>query len=150
MKRTLTHIALVLTTLLALSSCSHNNGDIGYWFGLWHLDSIEVDGVTDDAYDGNYYFMFQGSVFCIRWINEQQHEYIESFAQWSENTADGTMTINFIDDRFSPRVSEALPDPYLSTVTTMKVVTLNSTNMVLNYLNPDTGIIYTYNLTLLK
>ncbi len=150
MKRTLTHIALVLTTLLALSSCSHNNGDIGYWFGLWHLDTIEVDGVPDDGYDGNYYFMFQGKIFCIRWINEQQHEYIESFAKWQESDDGKTMTVNFIDNRFTPQVGEYLPANYLSTVTHFNVVTLNADDMVLTTTAPESGATVTYHLTRLR
>jgi hypothetical protein len=149
MKLKLTHIVLAFTALLAMSSCTHNNGDIGLWFGLWHLDSIEIDGEPDSDYDGNYYFLFQGKVFCVRYVNEESHNQFQSdsFALWSENAADATITINFVDNRYSPRVSDAFPDPHLSTVTTMNVVTLTSKNMVLSYLNPDTGVIYTYHLT---
>ena len=44
MKRLTSHIALAVVALLMLGSCSKNNGDIGYWFGLWHVDAIEVNG----------------------------------------------------------------------------------------------------------
>ena len=131
MKRTLTHIALVLTTLLALSSCSHNNGDIGYWFGLWHLDAIEVDGVPDDGYDGNYYFLFQGKVFCLRYVIESTHESLDAYAQWQESDDKQYVTINFIDNRFSPYFGDQIPLNYLSTVSTLKVDTLTSTTIVL-------------------
>ena len=80
MRQTATHIIMALLALVALSGCSHNNGDIGLWFGLWHLDTVEIDGEPDADYDGNFYFMFQNKVFCVRWVNELQHEYIESFA----------------------------------------------------------------------
>ena len=31
--------------MVTLSSCTHNNGDIGPYFGTWKLLSINVDGV---------------------------------------------------------------------------------------------------------
>ena len=55
MKRLISHITLAVLAIFVLGSCSKNNGDIGYWFGLWHLDSIEVNGEVDNNYDGNYY-----------------------------------------------------------------------------------------------
>ena len=148
MRRLATHIILPFLAILALSGCTHNNGDIGYWFGLWHLESIEVDGVPDAGSDGNYYFLFQSQVFCIRWVDELQHEYIDSYAQWQESDDGTTMTVNFIDNRFTPQVSSGHPANYLSTVTTFKVVTLNANEMVLTTTVPDTGATITYRLTL--
>lgn len=147
MKKILAHIILTVAALLALSGCSHNNGDIGPWFGLWHLDAIEIDGEPDTDYDGNYYFLFQGKVFCIRWVNDQQHELIESYAQWQESDDGTIMTVNFVDNRFSPRVDYTLPDPHLSIVTIFNVRTINSHEMLLDHTDPNTGITYTYYLT---
>ena len=44
MKRAL-HILIIMLSMAALSSCTHNNGDIGPYFGTWKMLSIEVDGV---------------------------------------------------------------------------------------------------------
>ena len=147
MKRLATHILVSIIAVVALSGCSRNNGDIGLWFGLWHVDSIEVDGVPDEAYDGNYYMLFQGKVFCIRWVDEQRHEYYESFAQWQEGDDGNTMTIDFADNRFPPQVDKQLPPTYLSVVTHFNVVTLTSTTMVLTTVYPTTGATITYRLT---
>jgi hypothetical protein len=146
MKRFFTHLAMTALVLMTMSGCSKNNGDIGLWFGLWHLDSIEVNGEPDDAYDGNYYFLFQNKVFCIRWVDEINHDYIESFAEWQEGEGGKTLTINFVDNRYSSRVSEAIADPYFSEVTTMDVLTLTSTSMVLSHVTPE-GSTITYRLT---
>lgn len=137
---------MALLALVALSGCSHNNGDIGLWFGLWHLDTVEIDGEPDADYDGNFYFMFQNKVFCVRWVNELQHEYIESFAQWQESDDGKNMTISFIDNRYSPQVSDQVPDIYLNTITIMNVVSLNTTSMTLSHTN-DSGKTITYHLT---
>ena len=146
MRRLATHIIFALLAIVAMTSCSHNDGDIGLWFGLWHLDSIEIDGEPDSIYDGKYYFLFQNKVFIIRWVDEQRHEYIESYAQWQECDNGKTMTINFVDNRYSPYFGGGRPNNYLSTVTTFTVDTLTSTNMVLHHTRDD-GAIITYRLT---
>lgn len=146
MRRLATHIIFALLTIAVMTGCSHNNGDIGLWFGLWHLDSIEINGEPDSDYDGKYYFLFQGKVFCIRWVDEQQHSYIENYARWQESDDGKTITINFVDNRYSPNFGEDKPNNYLSTVTTFTVDTLTSTTMVLHHTRDD-GAVITYRLT---
>ena len=150
MKSLAKHIILAIIALTALSSCTHNNGDIGYWFGLWHLDSIEIDGEPDTAYDGNVYFMFQGKVFNLRWVAHATHDYYDSFAQWQASDDGSSITISFLDDHFLPRLPEPAPDVYLSTVTHLKVLTLNTNSMELSTIHPTTGATVTYHLTIVK
>ena len=150
MKRLATHITIAIFALLALSGCTKNNGDIGNWFGLWHVDNIEIDGIDDSGYDGNFYFLFQGKVFCIRWVDEVNHESIEGYAQWQESDDGKTMTVNFVDSNYSPTLYGAVPQTHLSTVNTFDVVTLNNEKMVLQLTDPETGISYTYYLTCWK
>ena len=147
MKRLISHITLAVLAIFVLGSCSKNNGDIGYWFGLWHLDSIEVNGEVDNNYDGNYYFLFQGKVFCVRYVYEGNHENIDAFAEWKESDDKKYVTINFIDDRYSPNFGSDAPNNYLSTMNTLKVDTLTSSTMVLSH-TLDDGTTVTYRLTL--
>lgn len=137
------HIILAVAALVALSGCTHNDGDIGHWFGLWHLDSIEIDGTPDADYDGNTFFMFQGKVFCIRNVEDANHGYIESFALWQESDDHQSMTLSFVDDQFPPNIAPFVP---LETVTTFTVITLNSKVMVLKHTNSE-GVTRTYHLT---
>ena len=129
---------------MSLCGCTHNDGDIGHWFGLWHLDSIEIDGTPSADYDGNAYFMFQGKVFCIRYVYEVDHSYIESYALWQESDDHQTMTLTFADDRFPPTIS---PFINFETVTTFTVISLNNKEMVLKYTHSETGVTSTYHLT---
>lgn len=145
MKRLATHIIFSIIVVMTLSGCTKNDGDIGYWFGLWHLDSIEIDGEPDQNYEGKYFFLFQGKVFCIRWVDDTTHGYGESYAQWEESDDGKFITINFVDSRFTPTM-DYLPTNYLSTVTTLTVDTLTSTTMVLHYTRDDATTI-TYRLT---
>ncbi len=144
MKRLASYIILAIAATISLSSCSHNDGDIGYWFGLWHLDSIEVNGTPVPDYEGNTYFMFQGKVFCIRCVDEDNHDYNESFAKWQENDDHQSATITFADEHFLPTITPLIP---LETITTFNVVTLNDKVMVLKHTHSETGITRTYYLT---
>ena len=144
MKRLASYIILAIAATISLSSCSHNDGDIGYWFGLWHLDSIEVNGTPVPDYEGNTYFMFQGKVFCIRCVDEDNHDYNESFAKWQENDDHQSATITFADEHFLPIITPLIP---LETITTFNVVTLNDKVMVLKHTHSETGITRTYYLT---
>lgn len=95
--KTLNTIALSL--LLLLAACTHNDGDIGPWFGLWHLESIECDGVKVDDYQQDVFFAFQSSVFQMQRV-DGMHTTEQTFAQW---TTEGQMlTIAFVDTRFAP------------------------------------------------
>lgn len=144
MKRLATHIILAAAALMMLSGCTHNDGDIGYWFGLWHLDSIEIDGTPVSGYNGNIYFMFQGKVFCIRSVDEVNHDNVESYAQWQESDDHQSMTLTFADDRFAPTVTPFVP---LDIVTTFTVITLNDKEMTLEQSDSETGATYTYHFT---
>ena len=85
---------LTLAVLAAIATaCTHNNGDIGPWFGTWHVESIETDGSTLTDYKGGYFFQFQSSIFCVRYSDDVRNEYLESFGTWSEDA--GTLTISF-------------------------------------------------------
>ena len=145
MKRLAIYLLIAVAAMVTLSSCSHNNGDIGYWFGLWHLDTVEIDGTPVADYDGNTYFLFQGKVFCVRCINEEDHSYSESFAKWQESDDHKTVTITFADEHFPPMINNHM---CLETVTTFKVITLTDKEMTLEHIHSETGVAYTFHLSL--
>lgn len=150
MKRLATNITLAIFALIALSGCTKNNGDIGHWFGLWHVDKIEIDGIDDPAYDGNFYFLFQNHVFCIRWVDENNHESAESYARWQEDDNGQTMTVSFVDSNYSPTINGDVPPTHFSDINNFNVITLNNEKMKLQLIDADTGITYTYHLTCWK
>ena len=91
--------ALIITTLflllsILLSSCTRNHGDIGPWFGTWHVESITLDGAPVEVY-GDYFFQFQSTVFRVSNVSDHE-QLVESFGVWDEGE-DGTMTISFPD-----------------------------------------------------
>ena len=92
MKKTTLYILSVIAVLL-LGACTRNHGDIGIWFGTWHIESITVNDAPSPV-EGDYFFQFQSTVFrvCRVYGHEQL---VESFGTWEEG--DGKMTISFPD-----------------------------------------------------
>ena len=91
MKRTI-HILLVAAMMLALGACTRNHGDIGMWFGTWHVESITMGGAPV-SHEGDYFFQFQSHAFRVSLVGDREH-LVESFGTWDESE-DGTLTITF-------------------------------------------------------
>ena len=87
---------LALVALLPLAGCTHNNGDIGPWFGQWRIESITINGEKDTDYKGNLFFAFQSSVLRISTTNTQTHETGSLYSNWEE--VDGYMNIKINED----------------------------------------------------
>ena len=49
MKRTV-YISCMIFVVLSFCGCTHNNGDIGPWFGQWKVERIDKDGMPDPDY----------------------------------------------------------------------------------------------------
>ena len=82
-----------MMVVLALGSCTRNHGDIGPWFGTWHVESITANG-TPVTHEGDYFFQFQSKVFRVSMVGDRE-QLVESFGTWEESN--GKMTINFPD-----------------------------------------------------
>ena len=79
--------------VLALGSCTRNHGDIGPWFGTWHVESITANG-TLVSVNGDYFFQFQSKVLRVLLVTERD-QLVESFGTWEEN--DSKMILSFPD-----------------------------------------------------
>jgi len=95
--KTLQHTLIALMTLVGLSACTHNDGDIGTWFGTWQVEDIscastDCTGYTSDCQ--NYYFQFQGDICTVRYVSPMHDEEVD-YGTWSEG--DGTLDIDFPD-----------------------------------------------------
>lgn len=90
--RTLTSILIGLLTLI-FAGCSHNNGNIGNWFGTWHVTEITVNGETLETYNQNMYFKFQANICDIITVSPH-HDNFEHFARFQEQD-NHTILIDF-------------------------------------------------------
>lgn len=85
-------IIFVATLCLSSIGCTRNNGDIGEWFGTWHLETITTNGVVDANYDGEIFWQFQTDVFCMLELGDY-HTQTFHWATWSEHG--NTLTLNY-------------------------------------------------------
>jgi len=72
------------------AGCTQNNGDIGEWFGEWHLRSIEINGTDDASYTGDVLWKFQNNIVEMVVVNDTGHSHTEHYGTWS---ADGSVLI---------------------------------------------------------
>ena len=72
-----------MMVVMALGSCTRNHGDIGPWFGTWHVENITAGG-SPVTVEGDYFFQFQSKVFRVSQVKEH-NQLVESFGIWDEN-----------------------------------------------------------------
>lgn len=76
-------LCLAIAAILFAGSCTCNNGDIGPWFGTWHLNEITVDGEPDEEYHGNIFWQFQNDVVCML-VRSDYHGQKFHWGKWKE------------------------------------------------------------------
>lgn len=81
--------------VLLLSACTRNHGDIGIWFGTWHVEQITAGGTPVNV-EGDYFFQFQNKVFRVSQVYGHE-QLVESFGSWEEDETSNKMTIDFLD-----------------------------------------------------
>lgn len=69
----------IIVTLMP-SGCTKTDGDIGYWFGSWHLETILINGEEEASYSNNpeIMFSFQGNIFNAAYMERN-----EIYGSWS-------------------------------------------------------------------
>ena len=95
MKKTTIYILSVIAVLL-LSACTRNHGDIGIWFGTWHIEQITAGGTPVNV-EGDYFFQFQNKVFRVSQVYGHEN-LVESFGTWQESEDGSKMTVSFPDE----------------------------------------------------
>ena len=87
-----------------LGSCTHNDGDIGKWFGTWAVQSISVDGVPDDDYHGDILWKFQSDVFSMLRFSADpvDHSYQQVWGSWCEDGDALVLRFGYSDDSYAP------------------------------------------------
>ena len=123
---------------MALASCTRNHGDIGIWFGTWHVERITASDTTVNV-GGDYFFQFQNKVFRVSLVGDRE-QVVESYGVWEECENGNKMTISFPDTNVYYITMPGL-EPYNDftvTTTSTKEITFTKTD--------TTGILYVYHL----
>ena len=84
-----------LFILLTLGSCTRNHGDIGIWFGTWHVEQITADGTPVNV-EGDFFFQFQSKVFRVSQVYGHE-QMVASYGTWEENDGGSKMSVSFPD-----------------------------------------------------
>ena len=134
MKKTLFIISIL--SVLVLASCTRNHGDIGIWFGTWHVDQITAGGTPVNV-EGDYFFQFQSHVFKVTQVSGHEQT-VESYGTWTED--EDAMTITFPD----PAVYYIVM-PGLEATNDFRVTTTSSREVTLTK-SDATGTSYAYRL----
>lgn len=141
MKKTTSYYLLIasfVVAMLVFASCTRNHGDIGIWFGTWHVDQITASGTPVNV-DGDYFFQFQNKVFRVS--NVGDHEQVEeSYGTWDESEDGLKMTVSFSD----PTVFYIYM-PGLETNNAFTVTRTSSSDVTFTKTDAE-GTLYTYHL----
>ena len=81
--------------MLTIGACTRNHGDIGIWFGTWHVENITIGGTAVNV-EGDYFFQFQNKVFRVSQVTAREQA-VESYGTWEENEDANTLTVTFPD-----------------------------------------------------
>ncbi len=125
--------------VVVLASCTRNHGDIGIWFGTWHVEQITADGTPVNV-EGDYFFQFQNKVFRVSQVYGHEN-IVESFGTWHEHDGGHMMTVDFPDlDVFY------IIMPGLEVHNDFLISTVISSSELIFTKNDITGVEYTFKL----
>ncbi len=149
MKR-ISYIIITLLALVSFASCTHNNGDIGPYFGTWKVTEITINSVPESDYQGNLFWSFQTTVIGMTTVDPDLGVTTrESWGAWEQ---DGDiLRLSFIHtDDSNPQQGSAkyspLPESHLPAgVSELDIISISSSDMRLRYTATD-GTIYGYSL----
>ena len=127
-----------LFILLTLGSCTRNHGDIGIWFGTWHVEQITADGTPVNV-EGDYFFQFQSKVFRVSQVYGHE-QMVASYGTWEESDGGSKMTVSFPDPTVYYIVMPGLEDYNDFTITS------KSSREVTFTKSDKTGTAYAYHL----
>lgn len=153
----LTRLLVMAVTTLAATACTHNNGNIGHWFGRWHLESIVASAEPQPDYHGELFWAFQRDIIGMTEVDtDSYHSAREIWGQWSANEQNTLLMLDFDHTwdhpdwetpSFTPPDILGFPAPVEGEpypLVTLGVAEQTSSRMTLTYTNPETLITYTY------
>ena len=138
MKKTTLYILSLFVLCLLSVSCTRNHGDIGIWFGTWHVESITAGGAPVSV-EGDYFFQFQSKVFRVSQVTDRE-QMVASYGTWAESEDGNQMTVTFPDPRVYYIVMPGLEahNEFSITSTSSREVTFTKSD--------TTGTVYAYRL----
>ena len=139
-------VIIIIVGLFA--SCCRNGGDIGFLWGTWKLESIEINGERDLQYQQNCFWKFQQNVICIEAVNDESHERTDHFGTWEliDNGSKLVLYFNHKDDGTPESTGVYSPpsDIYINQkITMLELNRLKGDAFIANYLD-SAGTLFVY------
>lgn len=139
---------IILVLIFAVTSCTHNNGDIGPLFGQWIMTDITADGQSiSDVTPTDWNWRFQNQVILISQVDNVAHTHNEYWGSWSQSGK--TITVNYRNTDPSINFNYDIPKAIGFTeaaVYQIEIITGSASQMTLQMVNPQ-GVNYVYTLT---
>lgn len=146
MKKIYNVVSLFVLSII-IASCTHNNGDIGHYFGTWKLERMAIDGVEDAEYQKNVFWKFQAGVMCMVRVDDSTHTKTECWGTWEEDGKILRLNYTHHDDansegsqKYAPLSETHIPIG----ITELEILRQNSSKMELKYINNDGQVILYY------
>ena len=140
-------ILFILLPLFISGGCTHNNGNIGEFFGQWIMADVAAEGNRlSDVTPADWNWRFQSGVLLISKVDRVAHIHTQYWASWSRK--DQTLMVNYKNT--DPGIDYNYDYPKEIGFTTasvyrLEIVQLSGKQMTLRMLNPE-GITYVYTL----
>jgi hypothetical protein len=93
--RIIRHLFAAIIAVALFGSCTHNNGYIGDWFGVWRVTSIDIDGTPVEDYNGGVFFMFQNDLICVTDREDYMYHNAARWGRWSEDSNGLTLDFSY-------------------------------------------------------
>lgn len=147
------HIFSCILVLFAIltSGCTHNDGDIGEWFGSWHLEQILINGEPDEEYATNQeqdklqvMVSFQSSVFFIGYIGSSEIYGSWSYAGETLTLIADTNSVGYLNPNYLTPFPKVLGFPEGVEQVEVTVTNISGKTMQWQFIDPE-GRLRTYN-----
>ncbi len=139
-------ILLLVAGISALViGCTHNDGDIGGYFGTWKLEEITADGEEVAEYGKDIFWQFQSTVFCMRMVQEN-HNQETRWGTWYEDS--GFLYIDFSHSETEESGTKYAPFPithFETALNRLEIMNFSKRRMTVELVGTD-GVIYRYKL----
>lgn len=139
MKSTIARLTTILIVgICLLTGCTHNNGDIGPFFGKWKMTKMAIDGEEDKDYEGNIFWSYQSTTISMLRVVDDMSSVL-TYGNWSTNDDYSILNISFPDDIFPPLAETKLPRE-----ATLQIIKLKGSEMILQYITPEDELLTYY------
>lgn len=141
----LRNIMASIAACIIATACTHNNGNIGDWFGEWLMESVEINGTDDASYNSDVVWKFQNNI--VEMVTVYGHSHDERYGTWSESADELILDFTHSDDlneagtgKYAPPAQTYLP----AAIVSLRILKLSPSEIVLSY-RPDASaeIVYT-------